>query len=80
MTLALGLLTLYASLTSFSALWPFMVKIAGVDSASYGSFLGLGNLLSLGARCLAMATNSVGSIILIGASFSAAASAVLLPG
>jgi len=80
LTLALGLLTLYASLTSFAALWPFMVKIAGVDSASYGGFLGLGNLLSLGARCLAMATNSVGSIILIGASFSAAASAVLLSG
>ena len=80
MLLAIGLFALYASLTSFSALWPFMVELAGVDSASYGSFLGAGNLLSLLVQCLATATNSVGSVIFIGASFSIAASAALLSG
>lgn len=78
--LAIGFIALYASINSFAPLWPFIVEIAGVDSASYGVFLGLGNLLSLLARLLATATNNIGSIVFIGASFSAAASLALVSG
>ncbi|MCS7132883.1 MAG: MFS transporter [Aigarchaeota archaeon] len=78
--LALGFIALYASIASFTSLWPFMVEIAGVDSASYGGFLGLGNLLSLAARFLAAVTNNLGAIIFVGAFFSAAASLILIPG
>lgn len=57
-----------------------MVELAGVDSTSYGGFLSLGNLLSLLVRALATAVNSLGLITLIGASFSATASLILLSG
>jgi len=78
--LAVGLALLYASLSSYSALWPFIVEKAGVDSASYGGFLSLGSILSVFVRYLSLLTNSLGWIALIGAMFSALSSAVLLGG
>ena len=78
--LALGIFSLYASLASFSALWPFMVKAAGVDSASYGGFLGAGSILSLFARGLLMAANNLGVVAYAGAIFSIGSAAILLAG
>ena len=78
--LALGIFSLYASLASFSALWPFMVEAAGVDSASYGGFLGAGSILSLFARGLLMAANNLGIVAYAGAIFSIGSAAILLAG
>ena len=78
--LAFGIFLLYASLASFSALWPFMVESAGVDSASYGCFLGAGSILSLFARGLLMAANNLGVVAYAGAVFSIGSAAILLTG
>ena len=78
--LASGIFSLYASLASFSALWPFMVEAAGVDSASYGGFLGAGSILSLFARGLLMAANNLGVVAYAGAIFSIGSAAILLTG
>jgi len=78
--IALGLFFLYASLSAFSALWPFMVESAGVDSASYGGFLGAGNILSIFARGFLMAANSLGVVVFAGALFSIGSAAALLLG
>ncbi|RLG10458.1 MAG: hypothetical protein DRN64_02870, partial [Thaumarchaeota archaeon] len=74
--LASGIFSLYASLASFSALWPFMVEAAGVDSASYGGFLGAGSILSLLARGLLMAANNLGVVAYAGAIFSIGSAAI----
>lgn len=78
--IALGFFFLYASLTAFSALWPFMVESAGVDSTSYGGFIGAGNILSILARGFLMAANSLGAVVFAGALFSMGSAAVLLLG
>ncbi len=78
--IALGLFFLYASLAAFSALWPFMVESAGVDSTSYGGFLGAGNVLSIFARGFLMAANSLGIVVFAGALFSIGSAAALLLG
>ena len=78
--IALGLLLLHASLSSFSALWPFMVESARVDSASYGGFISVAAVLSILARGLMMAVNNLGAVIFTGAAFSMASAAVLMLG
>ena len=80
LSIALGLLFLHASLSSFSVLWPFMVELAGVDSASYGGFIGAGSILSIILRGLVMAANSVGVVVLAGALFSIGSSITLMMG
>jgi len=79
-SIALGLFLLYASLSSFRALWPFMVELAEVDSASYGSFVGVGSILSVITRGAMIAANSVGVVIFTGALFSIFSAAVLMTG
>ncbi len=57
-----------------------MVELAGVDSASYGGFIGAGSILSIILRGLVMAANSVGVVVLAGALFSIGSSITLMMG
>ncbi len=57
-----------------------MVELAKVDSASYGSFAGVGTVFSIIMRGAMMAANSVGAVIFAGALFSIFSAAVLMIG